>query len=881
MKKYRNVEDYLSTTNIPFKLSGDKTQVTIQCLFCDDDKQHLYINNENGCWKCFHCDAKGSWFNLVDQLGETEKVTLESITDVQHTAELVTKQPDLKITSEDIESYHLQVPDRIFDYLRGGERGLTVETLEEFKVGWDGKSIVFPIFNKEGNVINLRHRRDPVRSDENKMWNEPGGKAALFNIKVLSEEKDYVLLCEGEFDAMVANQYGFPAVSGTAGANTFKTEWVDDFNKVKKVFIVYDTDEAGREGALNVARKLGTKAYIVGLPAANGEKVDVTDFFCKLKKSRDGFQKLLDSANPYVKGSNIRIIHDFEVDFSDLAKIKVTGSNFVYLIKPLSSKVDLSLYMSTKLVNRDILSLCSAKARATFVNSARTLDREKRESLSNELIQLSEVLEWINKEIISDKKGTETKELKPEDIENARSLLKSSKLVFNILQVIKQLGVAGEEKTALVHYLVLTSGKTDDPLSVVVKGESSVGKSYVVQRVLKLFPKESYIDITDATAQSFYYAPEDHFAHKIIIIFEKHGGEKADYSIRSFQSEKILKIQVTIKDPETGQFVTKEKEVNGPVGFITTTTEADIHQENETRNISVYPDETSDQTAKTFEMTDAKYRGVKPVSDNYLVNWINLQRLLEPYPVLIPFVDQIRSSFPKKPVRVRRDYGKLLAIISIITLLHQEQREKVEIGGTTLLMASLADFYIAKVLLEETLQKTIYSLSPKSESLIAAAKNIPNAYSGGFSIRELADEMGWDYDTAHKWFQPAFKKGYFKKTTEHFGSSAALYGLVDKELPSNQILPGVKELYDKDPGWLGESILYDPISGEQLDIYNLTDNKDHNKVEDTSTDVPTDKDKVLSNPDNPVTIFDTSDIYNTRPEDIGPSGQSNKLRGTP
>ena len=62
---------------------------------------------------------------------------------------------------------------------------------------------------------------------------------------------------------------------------------------------------------------------------------------------------------------------------------------------------------------------------------------------------------------------------------------------------------------------------------------------------------------------------------------------------------------------------------------------------------------------------------------------------------------------------------------------------------------------------------------------------------------------------------------------------------------------------------------------------NSADNKYHNKAEDTSTDVPTKKERVLNDPDDPVTLFDTSDIYNTRPEDIGPSGQSKKLRGTP
>ncbi len=882
MKKYQNAEAYLSTISIPYKLSGDKAEVMIQCLFCDDKKTHLYVSNENGCWLCHRCGARGSWYNLLEHLGETERVSLEAISNVQHTAEIVTDAPKLQKTMEDVEEYHLNLIDRIFEYLKSDERGLNAETLEDFKVGWDGKSIVFPVFDKEGNLVNIRHRRDPVRSTGPKMWNETGGKAAIFNIKALQEPKDFVILCEGEFDCMIACQYGFPGVTGTAGANTFKPEWVDEFKNIEKVYICYDSDEAGREGALNAARYLKERAYIVKLPKGdNGEKIDITDFFCSLKKSKEDFQKLISASEPYVVEETARNVQGFKIDFSDLTKVKITSETYIYIIKPVRGKTDLSLYLGTKLVNRDVFSLNSAKARTTFINSAKSLNKEQKIVLGNELVQLTEVMEQVNKEIIDDQKQAEKVELSDEEMTGAKELLRNPKLVYKILKAIKKLGVAGEEKTALIHYLILSSGKTDDPLSIVVKGESSVGKSYVVQQVLKLFPKDSYIDITDATAQSFYYAPEDHFAHKIIIIFEKHGGEKADYSIRSLQSEKKLKIQVTVKDPESGQFITKEKEVNGPVGFITTTTDASIHQENETRNMSVYPDETSDQTSRTFEMTDAKYRGVLAINNDFLAKWVNVQRVVEPLPVLIPFVEEIRERFPKKPVRVRRDYGKLLAIISVIALIHQEQRNKIEVGETVYIEANLADFYIAKVLLEETLQKTIYSLSPKSESLIAAAKGIPEATTGGFNIRTLADEVGWDYDTAHKWFKPAFKKGYFKKMEDHSGSKAAIYTIVDKKIPSQQILPSVKELYEIEPKWLGDMQPYNPITGETVDIAQLEEESIVVEDEDSSTDVPTEAEQTLNTLDDAIDLFNSVDIYKTGSNDSGTSEQSNKLGDTP
>jgi hypothetical protein len=53
----------------------------------------------------------------------------------------------------------------------------------------------------------------------------------------------------------------------------------------------------------------------------------------------------------------------------------------------------------------------------------------------------------------------------------------------------------------------------------------------------------------------------------------------------------------------------------------------------------------------------------------------NAQRLLEPYPVLIPWADQLR--FRQDQTRMRRDHAKYLSLIAAITLLRQHQRRRV------------------------------------------------------------------------------------------------------------------------------------------------------------------------------------------------------------
>jgi len=509
----------------------------------------------------------------------------------------------------------------------------------------------------------------------------------------------------------------------------------------------------------------------------------------------------------------------FEIKLNTPKKIILKKDGVEYRLQSIKGyKADVSVFQNNQLLNRDNLLLTSAKTRASFIKQCHKADSQTKKTVSQHLLELTQVLEKLSQNQAKKESENKVKKLSQEDKQAAIKILQSPTLFYDILQFIKKLGVIGEEITALTHYIVFTSRITDEPISEIVKGESSVGKSYVVGRVMIIFPKDSYRDITDATAQSFFYAPKDYFAHKIIVIFERHGTEKTDYSIRSLQSEKKLKLQVTVKDPETGQFITKEKEVDGPVGFVSTTTEAQIHNENETRILSVYPDENQEQTANILQSVDSKYRGVARPSQEEITNWQNIQRVLKPYPVFIPFVEEIRAKFPKELVRVRRDYSKFLSLLSVITLLHQKQRDKTTIGNKEYLVSTLADFHIAKTLFEDILKKTIYELPPKTEYLIKQANKLVSGAIDSFSISDLAQKAGWEYDITWKWFKPAYYKGFFLKTEEHKGSKAAKYKLSNKQIKKVKILPETEELYEKNKGWLGESKIYHPLTGQILEF---------------------------------------------------------------
>jgi hypothetical protein len=408
------------------------------------------------------------------------------------------------------------------------------------------------------------------------------------------------------------------------------------------------------------------------------------------------------------------------------------------------------------------------------------------------------------------------------ELQEVDKILKSPTLLYDILKMVKKLGVVGEEKNVLLHYIIFTSRKLKQPLSATVKGDSSSGKSYTLLTTIKLFPKSAYIDLTDATPQSFFYCPDDHFRNKIIVIFEKHGGERADYAIRTLQSEGKLKIQVTEKNPDTGQFEARTIEKEGPTGFVTTTTASLIHAENDTRNISMFPDQSSEQTGRVYESVDSRYLGVQPINENTIKPWRNAQLGLEQMPVYIPFARSFRKYFPTHIVRTRRDYGHFLAIVETVAFLHQRQREVVELHGQKYIRATLADAYMAKIIVEDSLSKSIYELPEKTIEVIEMARVLveelkADDFGDGdkikFTISSLAKKLGWDRDTVGKWLKPAIKKGYASIEIESKGSKGAEYVIEEKDLPGDNFLPSVEDLSADNPKERLENI-YNPITGE-------------------------------------------------------------------
>jgi DNA primase catalytic core len=597
--------------------------------------------------------------------------------------------------------------------------------------------VVFPLWSENQDCVGLYGRRIQD-GDVNHLF-LPGPRRGLFNWQA-AKRSPSLILTESIIDALTLYQNSFKEAIPCYGVNGLTEDHLGLFARyqTKEIYVCFDTDDAGSEGAKRIAEQLKEKqitAHLIDLPAG-AEKVDLNSFFLLTADAPAIFAKLLAEANPGAQPA----VSDQHLAFEK------TESGFIarcgerrYDVKGITKegvKLRATIKVTPVILNAsegpktegplkqrfhlDTVDLYSNRSRLFFAKAAAQLFNEKEDAIADDLLKLIGLAEsWKPESKIENLKSK--MEMTRAEEEEALKFLKDPDLFNRILEDFEILGLTGEEGNKLMGYIAATSRKLDEPLSVMIQSRSAAGKSTLQDAILSLIPPEEFVKYTRLTGQALFYKEENSLVHKCLAIEEEEGARDASYSIRNIQSSKYLSIAATGKDPVTGKLRTEEYKVKGPVALMITTTEAAFDDETTNRFITLTIDESKEMTEKILkrQREERTLEGLtrKTLAERIGAKHQNAQRLLRPLKVVNPYAAEL--TFPSESLRARRDHKKYLGLIDAIAYLRQYQREIKTIDeATEYIEATLDDIETANSLAHEILGRMLDELSPPSRLLL-------------------------------------------------------------------------------------------------------------------------------------------------------------------
>jgi len=310
------------------KRVGDGSNALAKCPFHQDETASLSIHVPTGKWSCkagcgagniisFHArieelDTKTAYADLLQRYGNGPPVP-----DEQRNYTPPPPKPDPPPqTPPPPPGAEPEINPKILDLLPKFSPE-TLSYLERVR-GWSPEAIEFlgirynpedekknlpaepqglpsgriwiPVYDTDGKLRNIRRYRPGLMENKLKSYYDPvskktTGKARLYPVNIIKDAPTDapIILCEGEPDTICALSQGLTAITGTAGAETWRPEYTEFFRD-RWVIICYDHDDAGRIGANKAAAALvevADRVEMILWPDWMPPKGDLTDWVTK------------------------------------------------------------------------------------------------------------------------------------------------------------------------------------------------------------------------------------------------------------------------------------------------------------------------------------------------------------------------------------------------------------------------------------------------------------------------------------------------------------------------------------------------------------------------------------------------------------------------
>jgi DNA primase len=282
------------------------------CPFHNEKTPSFTVNQENGRYYCFGCQAKGDSIEFLREIDSLDFVAAVEMlaaqngiplryTDKKESKSRNRRKELVKLVEKAVDFYHKKLIDMdnpgarpARDYLK--QRGLDGDIAEKFSIGWSSDSwdslckhlsisnedliasglgginknggqydffrnrILFPIFSEQGDPIAFGGRKLP-EGEGPKYKNTSDGaeiyskSQILYGLNWAKEEAgriDELVVCEGYTDVIGCHEAGIMRAVATCGTALTKEHVRKMSRFAKKVILAFDADNAGQSAAEKV-----------------------------------------------------------------------------------------------------------------------------------------------------------------------------------------------------------------------------------------------------------------------------------------------------------------------------------------------------------------------------------------------------------------------------------------------------------------------------------------------------------------------------------------------------------------------------------------------------------------------------------------------------
>ena len=335
----------------------------------------------------------------------------------------------------------------------------------------------------------------------------------------------------------------------------------------------------------------------------------------------------------------------------------------------------------------------------------------------------------------------------------------NNNIIDELSGALKKLPLYGLDEQAHLLYLSHFSRLLRKPVSILIKGQSSSGKSHLMSTVGKFLDKKDYLFFSGMSEKAFINSKID-YNEKTLMLGEYAAikSQEGDSFLRQALTDQKVNRLVSWKQSD-GNPEAIEQEIIAKFNIFMTTTEQSIHLEDENRYLA-------------FSIpNDPQYiQGVNEIQADYLngeitevVDFDYWHKKSEWFkenikPVKINYMkDIIATCSNQNQSRLTRDIQKIFSLIEVIAIFSQEDKEKDHKGN---ILSDINDYRLVYNIINKCSESSHRYTSPLIKELSEFVRYMNTKNERMPSNYDVQAYFGWSKSRTSRNCQKAVELGY-------------------------------------------------------------------------------------------------------------------------